>query len=718
MKVYQSKEIRNIALVGSAGSGKTTLAEAMLFTAGTINRRGDIESNNTASDYREIEHEQGRSVYSTVLYAEYQNNKINIIDTPGLDDFNGQVVGGLSVSDGSLLLINAQQSIEVGTELACRITEREHKPMLIVINQLEHEKANFDKCLEDLKSKFGTKAVVTQYPLETGLGFKAIVDILKMKLYEYKDESGNAEIKDIPASEMDKATGYHGALVEAAAESDEALMEQFFETGELTEEQIVEGVRKSIASRSMFPILCVSAKKDIGVPRLMEIINTCAPCPTIVPAPKDTEGKEHAISTSGPTSLFVFKTSIEEHIGEVCYFKVITGSVKEGTDLINRRTSNRERFTQMFLVAGKTRVKATEISAGDIGAVVKLRECKTDDTFSEKDADWIYEHIKFPAPKYRTAVKAVSEGDDEKLAEVINRISSEDPTIIMEMSKELRQMIVHGQGEFHLNTMKWQVEKLFKIPIEFIAPKIPYRETITKAAQADFRHKKQSGGAGQFGEVHLVVEPYTEGMPDPKAFNLNGKDIAVSVRGIDEHKLAWGGKLVFVNSIVGGSIDARFLPAILKGIMERMERGPLTGSYARDIRVIVYDGKMHPVDSNEISFKLAGSKAFSEAFRNAGPKIMEPIYRVEVLVPAEHMGDVMGDLQTRRAMIEGMNSEGTHEKITARVPLAEMNKYSTALSSISSGKAMYSMEFLEYAPVPSDIQDKLLKAYAEEEEED
>ena len=412
-------------------------------------------------------------------------------------------------------------------------------------------------------------------------------------------------------------------------------------------------------------------------------------CPTDVPAPKDTEGKEHAISSSGPVSLFVFKTSFEEHIGEVCYFKVITGSVKEGTDLINRRSSNKERFTQLFFVAGKSRDKTTEISAGDIGAVVKLRECKTDDTFSEKDADWIYEHIKFPAPKYRTAVKAVSEGDDEKLAEVINRISSEDPTIIMEMSKELRQMIVHGQGEFHLNTMKWQVEKLFKIPIEFIAPKIPYRETITKAAQADFRHKKQSGGAGQFGEVHLVVEPYTEGMPDPKAFNLNGKDIAVSVRGIDEHKLAWGGKLVFVNSIVGGSIDARFLPAILKGIMERMERGPLTGSYARDIRVIVYDGKMHPVDSNEISFKLAGSKAFSEAFRNAGPKIMEPIYRVEVLVPAEHMGDVMGDLQTRRAMIEGMNSEGSHEKITARVPLAEMNKYSTALSSISSGKAMY-----------------------------
>lgn len=717
MKVYQPNEIKNIALVGSSGAGKTTLAEAMLFTGGLISRRGDIESNNTVSDYREIEHEQGRSVYSTVLYTEYQNKKINIIDAPGLDDFNGQVVGSLSVSDSSLLLINSQQGIEVGTELACRITERQNKPMIIVINQLDHEKANFDKCIDDLRHKFGSKAVITQYPLETGIGFKSIIDIVSMKLLEFKPDGGSAAIKDIPAAEVDKATQYHNALVEAAAENDEALMEQFFETGQLSEEQIITGIQKGIAGRSMFPVMCVSSKKDIGLTRLMDFIISCAPSPLDVAAPHDTEGNSHAINSGGPASLFVFKTSIEEHIGEVCFFKVMTGTVKEGMDMINRRTLNKERFTQMFFVAGKTRTKASEITAGDIGAVVKLKDSKTNDTFSEKDADRRYAAISFPAPKFRTAVKAASESDEEKLAETINRISSEDPTIIMEMSKELRQMIVHGQGEFHLNTMKWQIEKLFKIPIEFIAPKIPYRETITKAAQADYRHKKQSGGAGQFGEVHLVVEPYFDGMPEPKSFSLNGKDIAVSIRGMDEHKLPWGGKLVFVNSIVGGSIDARFLPAILKGIMERMERGPLTGSYARDIRVIVYDGKMHPVDSNEISFKLAGSKAFSEAFRNAGPKIMEPVYRVEVLVPSEYMGDVMGDLQTRRAMIEGMNNEGAHERITARVPLAEMNKYSTALSSISSGKAMYSMEFIEYAPVPGDIQDKLLKAYTEEEEE-
>ncbi len=717
MKVYQPSELKNIALVGSAGSGKTTLAEAMLLVGGVISRRGDVESKNTCSDYRDIEHEQGRSVYSTVLHYEFQNKKLNIIDTPGLDDFNGQVVGSLSVCDSSLLLINAQQGVEVGTELVCRITERMQKPMVLLINQLDHEKANFDKCVEDFKAKFGAKAVIVQYPVVTGQGFNAVIDVLKMKMYTWKPEGGNPEAKEIPASEMDKANEYHNALVEAAAENDEQLMELFFETGSLNEDQMRQGIRKGLVHRSMFPIFCASAKKDMGIRRLTEFLNNCAPTAGDVQAFKDTDGKEHPIKTDGPVSLFVFKTSVEEHIGEVCYFKVITGCLKEGVDLINRRTQNKERFTQLFHVAGKNRIKTSEVNAGDIGAVVKLKECKTNDTFSEKEADWKYVPIKFPAPKFRTAVKAVNESDEEKLAETINRIASEDPTIIMEMSKELRQMIVHGQGEFHLNTMKWQIEKLFKLPIEFIAPKIPYRETITKAAQADFRHKKQSGGAGQFGEVHLVVEPYYEGMPDPKSFSFGGKDITVSVRGMDEHKLAWGGKLVFVNSIVGGAIDARFLPAILKGIMERMERGPLTGSYARDIRVIVYDGKMHPVDSNEISFKLAGSKAFSEAFRNAGPKIMEPVYKVEVLVPSDHMGDVMGDLQTRRAMIEGMNNEGSHEKITARVPLAEMNKYSTALSSISSGKAMYSMEFLEYAPVPGDLQEKLLKAYTEEEEE-
>ncbi len=717
MKVYQPNEIKNIALVGSSGSGKTTLAEAMLFAGGVINRRGDIENNNTVSDYREIEHEQGRSVYSTVMYTEFQNKKINILDTPGLDDFKGQVVSSLVAADSAVLLINAQQGFEVGTELVARNIDRVNRPMFIAVNQLDHEKANFEKCIDDLHARFGNKAVIVQYPVNPGLGFDAVVDVLKMKMYKWKPEGGAPEVLDIPASEQSKAEELHNKLVEAAAENDENLMELFFESGSLDEDHMRQGISKGILSRSMFPILCMSAKRDMGIRRFMEFVNNVAPLASEVPPMVDTDGEAHPYDVKAPVSIFVFKTSVEEHIGEVSYFKVVTGVLKEGVDLINRRTGNKERFSQITFVNGKNRTKVTEICAGDIGAVLKLKDSRTSDTFSDKDADWIYQPIQFPAPKFRTAVKAVSESDEEKLAETINRLSSEDPTIVMEMSVELRQMIIHGQGEFHLNTMKWQIEKLFKIPIQFVEPKIPYRETITKPARADYRHKKQSGGAGQFGEVHLIIEPYYEGMPDPKSFKFPEGEFSVSVRGVEEHNLSWGGKLVYVNSIVGGAIDARFMPAILKGIMEKMERGPLTGSYARDIRVIVYDGKMHPVDSNEISFKLAGSKAFSEAFRKAAPKILEPIYRVEVLVPSDYMGDIMSDLQTRRAMIEGMISEGSHEKITARVPLAEMNKYATTLSSLTSGKATYTMEFLEYAPVPGEIQEKLLKAYAEEEEE-
>lgn len=599
MKVFQPNEFKNLALVGSAGSGKTTLSEAMLYVGGVVSRRGDVESNNTCSDYRQIEHEQGRSVYSTVLYTEFQNKKLNIIDTPSLDDFNGQVVNALSVCDSSLLVINAQQGIEIGTELVCRITERLHKPMVLLINQLDHDKANLEKTMEEIKAQFGAKAVVVQYPVTVGAGFNAVVDVLKMKMYTWKPEGGDPIIVDIPASEAEKAAELHNALVEAAAENDETLMETFFENGSLDEDQMRVGIRAGLNSRSMFPIFCVSAKKDMGIRRLMEFLNNCAPLGNDVAPFVDTDGNAHEITSEGPTSLFVFKTSVEEHIGEVCFFKVITGTLKEGMDMINKRTGNKERFTQLNLVAGKIRTKITELAAGDIGAAVKLKDCKNCDTFGEKDAEWSYAPIQFPAPKFRVAVKAVNESEEEKLAEAINRISSEDPTIIMEMSKELKQTIVYGQGEFHLNTLKWQIENVFKIPIVFNDPKIPYRETITKPAQADYRHKKQSGGAGQFGEVHLIVEPYYEGMPDPKTYNIGGREYAVSMRAVDEHPLPWGGKLVFVNSIVGGSIDARFMPAILKGLMERMERGPLTGSYARDIRVIVYDGKMHPVDSKD-----------------------------------------------------------------------------------------------------------------------
>jgi elongation factor G len=718
MKTYQADQIKNIAILGNSGSGKTTLAEAMLFNGGIIERRGTIEARNTVSDYRPIEHENSNSIYSTVLYAEFQNKKINILDTPGLDDFSGGVISSLFASDSALMTINVQNGVEVGTEIHFRHAEKEKKPLIFAVNGLDHEKANFEKAIEMMKERLTTDIVLIQYPLNEGVGFNSIIDVLKMKLLRYPKEGGKYEVADIPADQAAKAAELHGALVEKAAESDEALMELFFSNDTLTEDEIKKGIAKGIISRGLFPVLCVSSKNNTGVDRLMEFIVSMAPSLTDMPVKVNSKGEQVKPNPAGPASVYVFKSSIEEHIGEINYFRVYSGKISENLDVINSNNGSKERLSQLYVCAGKNRTRVPELHIGDIGAFVKLKNTKTDHTLNVPGNDWRYEGVKFPDPKYRTAIKAQSESDDEKLGEALNKIHLEDPTIIIEYSKELKQIIVHGQGEYHLNIMKWHLDNIYKIPTNFNPPKIPYRETITKTAQADYRHKKQSGGAGQFGEVHMIIEPYEEGSKEATMQKIAGKEIKISVRDKEEIPLAWGGKLVYVNSIVGGSIDARFLPAILKGIMEKMEVGPLTGSYARDIRVYVYDGKMHPVDSNEISFRLAGRNAFSQAFKNAGPKILEPVYDVEIFVPSDRMGDVISDLQGRRGMVLGMASEKRFEVIKAKVPLAEMNKYSTALSSITGGRAMYTMKFAEYAQVPGDVQDAVIKAYAEEEEEE
>jgi elongation factor G len=710
MKVYKTNEVRNIALIGGAKSGKTTTAEAMLFEGGLLNRRGAIEDKNTVSDYREIELERQNSVFSTVMYAEFKGKKINIIDTPGFDDFIGEVVTALNVADTSVMLVNAQNGVEVGTEITWRQTNRTNTPVIFAVNQMEHEKANFDETVRQLRTQFGGNVTLLQYPVSEGHSFNAVIDLLQMKMLKYPDGGGKAEILDIPAGEKDKAEELYNALVEKAAESDEALMEAFFESGSLSEEQLEKGLKAGIMSRGLFPVFCMSAKHNKGVGRLMEFICSSTPAPDEMPAKMTVGGKALKCNASDPTSLQIFKVSIEEHLGEIAFFKVYAGEVSEAMDLVNSANSGKERIPQMLLIAGKKREKIEKVCAGDIAATIKLKSTRTGDTLnSAKNAEDVIVPIAFPAPKISMAIKAKNSGDDEKLGARLNEMHKVDQTLIVEYSKELKQIILKGQGELHLNIAKWHLEHLDKIPIEFIAPKIPYRETITKSAKAMYRHKKQSGGAGQFGEVHMLVEPYTEGMKFQSEF---------PVRGTDEHLLSWGGKLVFNNCIVGGSIDARFMPAILKGIMEKIEEGPLTGSYARDIVVNVYDGKMHPVDSNELAFKLAGRNAFKEAFKNAGPKILEPIYDVEVMVPAERMGDIMTDLQGRRAIIMGMDSEGNYQKIKAKVPLAEMNRYSTALSSLTSGSGTYSLAFGEYAQVPPDVQNALLKAYEEQEKEE
>lgn len=718
MKIYQSNEIKNIALLGGSGAGKTTLAESMLYEAGVIKRRGSVEAKNTVCDYFPVEQDYGYSVFSTVFQVEWMGRKLNFIDCPGADDFVGGAITALNVTDTALLLLDAVYGVEVGTQNKFRYTEKLNKPVIFVVNQLDEEKADYDNALEQLKEAYGSKVIPVQYPISCGPGFNALVDVLKMKMYKWKPEGGTPEIVDIPEDEMGKAEEWHQRLVEAAAENDEALMEKFFDQGTLTEDEMREGIHLGMIHRGMFPVFCVSAEKDMGVRRLMEFLGNVVPLVSEMPHVRTVNDEDVSPDSKGPTSLYVFKTTVEPHIGEVSYFKVMSGSVKEGEDLINMNRGTKERLAQLYAVAGQNRDKVEEIHAGDIGVTVKLKDTRTGNTLNEKGCDYMFDFIRYPDPKYRRAIKPGTEAEAERLSELLTRIHEEDPTIIIEQSKELKQTIVHGQGEFHLRTMKWRLEKNDKMSVQFMEPKIPYRETITKPARADYRHKKQSGGAGQFGEVHLIVEPFVEGMPMPETYKFNGQEFKITPRDTQVIDLDWGGKLYFVNSIVGGSIDSRFLPAILKGVMDRLEQGPLTGSYARDVRVIVYDGKMHPVDSNEISFRLAGRNAFSEAFKSAGPKVLEPIYDVNVLVPSEKMGDVMSDLQGRRAIIMGMDSEKGFEKINAKVPLKEMSSYSTSLSSITGGRASFTMRFASYELVSSDIQDKLLKEYEAQQDAD
>jgi elongation factor G len=714
MNVYESKDIKNLVLIGSAGTGKTTLSEAMLMEGGVIHRRGSIQAKTTASDYHPVEHDYAYSVFPSVLYAEWKGKKLNFIDTPGSDDFIGGVISALNVADTGIMLINAKHGLEVGTEILYREADKLNKPLIFAINQLDHENANFEQTIEQAKARFKNKLVIVQYPINAGSSFNAVIDVLKMEMYKWKAEGGAPEILPIPKEEKEKADKLHNTLVEAAAENDDQLMELYFDKGTLTEDQMREGIKKGLINRDMYPVFCLAAEKNMGVRRFMEFIVNVCPSASEMPATITTNGSEVAYDSNAKTSIFVFNTTIENHLGEISLFKVASGTLNEGDDLININTDTKERISQLYLIAGKNKQKVTSLKAGDIGATVKLKNTKNNHTLNGKGADYTFKAISYPEDKYSVAIHASKESEEEKLIEVLNRIHQEDPSINIQYSKELRQTIISGQGEFHINTLKWRIENNDKIDIEFESPRIPYRETITRIAQAEYKHKKQSGGSGQFGEVHLIVEPYYENMSEPKSILVNGHELKLNIKNKEEIDLAWGGKLLFYNCIVGGVINTRFMPAILKGIMEKIERGPLTGSYARDIRVCVYDGRMHSVDSNEISFRIAGVHAFSEAFKNAAPKILEPIYDIEVIAPEEKLGDVISDLQTRRATIIGMEADRGFQKLKAQVPLKEIQKYSTSLSSITGGRASFSMKFSEYKRVPNEVQEELLKAYISE----
>ncbi|MBQ3722610.1 MAG: elongation factor G [Bacteroidales bacterium] len=702
MKDYSTKDIRNVVLLGSTKSGKTTIAEAMLYEGKVIDRRGTVEDKNTVSDNDELEKLNQRSIYATPLYAEFQGTKINFIDAPGSDDFIGGAYAAFRVCESGILVINAQQGVEVGTENFVRRAEENHLPMFIAVNQLDTDKADWDNVQASMKEAFGGKLVYVQFPTATGANFDGIIDVLTMKYYHFKDANGTCEVLDIPAQFADQAEDARNELIEKAAEYDDALMEKFFEEGTLSEEEIMSGLNLGVTSGQAYPVFCVSGKKDIGVKRLMEFIKGVAPAPKV--------------DEKGQPALFIYKNDVEQHLGEVSYFKVMSGTITPGLDLEDPATGNKERFSAIYAVAGSKKESVPALKAGDFGCVVKLKNGKSSTTLSAIGSGIAYDKIAYPAPKYRCAIKAKVQQEDQKLGDALKKIASQDPTTIVEYSKELRQTILSGNGEQHINVTKWRLNNEFGVEVELFAPKVPYRETITKVAQAQYRHKKQSGGAGQFGEVHLLVCP-AEGELNTK-FKIDGKDTQLPIKSQDITELEWGGRLEFYNCVVGGAIDLSFMPAILKGIKERMVEGPLTGSYARDIRVFVYDGKMHPVDSKEIAFIIAGRNAFREAFRNAGPKILEPIYNVEVMTPAEYQGAVMSDLQNRRGILGDLGADKGFSILRARVPLAELYRYSTTLSSLTSGSATFTMEFADYQPVPGDVQTKLLADYAAQEEED
>ncbi len=708
MKVYEPANIRNITLLGHAGSGKTTLAETLLAGAKAINRRGTVEEQNTVSDYHELEHERGNSIFSVPMYLEHAGRKVNMIDTPGFDDYIGDALGAAYAADNGIIVMNAQNGIEVGTDNMFQACEKLEKPVCFVINKIDVEQAKFDENVDSLKQRYGGSATIVQYPLNIGTQFNAIIDLLSMSMYEYGPDGGVGQKKEIPADEKEKAEGLRSELIESIAETDEELMNKYLETESLEGDDLINGFKKALTSHQIFPIFVSSAKADKGVDLLLDFIITYLPSPVDMPVTRDAEDKEVSCDPSAQPSLFVFKMLSESHLGDMTFFKVMSGTVKNGLDLVNEDNNSTERFNALYVVNGKKRTEVDAIQAGDIGASVKLKSTHVNNTLHAKGYNVRFKPIEYPNPKVRIAIVPKNKGEEEKVGMGLNAIHEEDPSLIVEHSQELRQMLCYGQGELHLQVAKWKLENRFKVPTQFIEPRVPYRETIQKKAQGSYRHKKQSGGAGQFAEVYMMIEPYEENAPDPPGLSVRNKEV---------HDLKWGGHLEYVNCIVGGVIDQRFLPAILKGVMDKMEIGPLTGSYVRDIRVIVHDGKMHPVDSNEAAFKTAGMMVFKDIFSQANPKILEPIYNVKVKVPEEYVGDVMSDLPSRRGLILGVDAEGHYQIINARMPLAELDKYSTAIRSMTQGKASYISEFAEYQAVPANVQQDLIDAYKKQQEE-
>ncbi|TWO33003.1 elongation factor G [Seonamhaeicola sediminis] len=699
MKVFDDKHIKNVVFVGAHNSGKTTLAETMLFEAGLINRRGTIEDQNTVSDYHEIEHQRQASVFATPIHTEWRNYKINIIDTPGLDDFIGEIISSIRVGDTIATVINGKHGVEVGTEIIWNYIDKYNKPTLFIINQIDHPDCNFEDAFKSIKTLVGNNVAQIQYPIKLD-GAQCIVDVLKMKCYKFGPEGGKPEKLEIPDFEKAKAEALHNELVEKAAENDEALMELYFDKGTLNEDEMRQGIKAGMLNHDLFPVFCVSALQDMGSGRLMGFIDNVAPAAADLKPEQSLEGEEIVPKAEADTSLFVFKTLYQPNLGQITFFKVKSGEINLNDRLTNSRTGETEVINQLFIMDGKNREPVNKLSTGDIGASLKLKDTETNDTLYSGSKPITIKPIQYPEPRINKAVTASNKADEEKLSDALRKIHKQDPTVVINYSKESKEQVLGCQGELHLAIIDMTLKSDYKITAHYEKPKIKYRETIQRSSTANYRHKKQSGGSGQFAQVHLKIEPWFEGMPEPEGFNIRGKE---------EVSLPWGGKLVFYNCIVGGVIDARYIPSVMKGVLEVMEEGPLTGSYIRDVRVMVYDGKMHPVDSNDISFKIAGAHAFKEAFLNANPKLLEPTNELTVKVPEDMVGNVMTDLQSRRSIIQGFDNLDHYQILKCTIPAAELFGYSTDLRSLTQGKATFSSRFSSYQPVPNNIQKQLVK---------
>jgi elongation factor G len=689
VKEFSSESIRNIALIGHGGSGKTSLAELILFTAGETTRIGSIAEGTTISDYTANEIEKQYSISLSLLNADWQNTKINIIDTPGYSDFIGEVKSGLRVSDVAVMVLKAVEGVEVGAEIDQKFVDELNLPSSIIINKVDNERSSFTEVLRQAKERLNGNAVVITFPVNEGNSFDTVVDVVRMKAYQY-GAPGSKKVTeiDIPEAAADEAEAYRTELFEKVAELSEDLLNKYLEEGALSDEELAKGLKDSIIAKNVVPVFAVSSTKGVGVNNFLDFIVKNFPSPLDAGSVEGTIKDSDKVVTvpvnpNGEPVMFIFKTISEQHVGELSLYRVYSGSISAGLDLVNQKNGKIERLNQLSVLNGRNRKDITKLSAGDIGAVVKLKDTHTNDTLSSKSFSVILKHIKFPDSIINGAILPKAKGDEDKIANGLHTIHEEDPSFSSKFDPELSQTIIYGQGEIHLDLAIKRLKERYGVEVELVEPKIPFREAIKgRCESAEYKHKKQSGGRGQFGHVFLKVE-----------------------------SLPRGSGFEFVNAIVGGAIPGRFIPAVEKGITEVMEKGVIAGCKVVDIKATLFFGSFHDVDSDEMSFKIAGSMGFKKAFLEAKPVLLEPIYEVEITIPEECMGDVMGDVSSRRGKISGMDSDGHFERIKAILPLAELYRYSSTLRSLTGGRGTHTRKFSHYSEVPKEVEAKIIEEY-------